>query len=187
MINEYAVKNYCNEDISLIENYYEAISDQEQIWHCHHRRELETSRRELIKIGEYFNRPASELIFLTPFEHNSLHASLKFKGKKYRLGKHHTDEAKLKMSKVHKGKKYRLGKHHTEEAKRHMSEAMKGKNKGKTPWNKGKRLSEEHKQKVSNAFKDHYYFNNGIKNVLARECPEGFVKGRLKHKNQITV
>ena len=120
-------KTYCNEDISLIENYEKAVADLNQTWHCHHRRELETSRKELIKIGEYYNRPAEELIFLTKSEHNSLHSSLKFKGCKL------TEETKLKIS-----------------------EATKYKNMGRS------------------------WFNNGIKNVFVKECPSGFVKGRLK-------
>ena len=56
----------------------------------------------------------------------------------------------------------------------------------KTPWNKGKKMSDEFKQKVSNAVKDHYHFNNGIISVRAKSCPEGFVKGRLKNKTQGT-
>ena len=120
MINVESVKNFCKDDISLIENYNPAIADKEQTWQCHHRRELETPRKKLIEIGEYFNRPASELIFLTPFEHNSLHASLKFKGNKNMLGKHHTDETKIKISETLKGHKL------YEETKLKMSEARKG-------------------------------------------------------------
>ena len=136
MINEYFVKKYCNEDISLIENYDKAIADKEQIWECHHRRELETPRKELIEIGEYYNRPANELIFLTNSEHNSLH---------------------------------KKGKHLSEGTKRKIADARKGKKK-----------SEETKRKLADAIKRLHWFNNGIKTVRARECPEGFVKGRLK-------
>ena len=173
MINFKKVKKYCNEDLYLIENYDKAIADSNQTWDCHHRRELEIPRKELIKRGEYFNRPAEELIFLTPFEHNSLHASLKFKGCKLteetkrkisnslkgkRL-KPFTEEHKQKISLSMKGNKNSLGKRHSDEAKRKMSEAKKGKN----TWTKGL-----------------HWFNNGIKNVFVKECPEGFVKGRLK-------
>ena len=161
MINFRKVKRFCNEDISLIENYDKAISDSNQTWHCHHRRELETSRKQLIENNEYYNRPASELIFLTKSEHMSLH---------------------------HKGKQL------TEETKHKMSESNKGKNKGKTPWNKGKttwmkgkHLSEEHKLKIGEYSKMSHWFNNGIAEVFVKECPEGFVKGRLKRKTQITV
>ena len=80
MINEYCVKAYCSEDISLIENYALAVADTTQTWDCHHRGEVlpcgRFSPNDLNKFGLYFNRPAAELIFLTPAEHNSLH----FKG-----------------------------------------------------------------------------------------------------------
>ena len=88
-------KKFCNEDISLIENYDKAISDPNKMWHCHHRKEIITSKKELIENNEYFNRPASELIFLTPFEHTSLHK----KGKTtWNKGIPRSEETKLKMS-----------------------------------------------------------------------------------------
>ena len=157
MINFYYAKRFCNEDITLIENYDKAISDKEKTWDCHHRREMTTPKKELLEIGEYFNRPASELIFLTQKEHISLH---------------------------HKGKQV------SDETRHKLSESHKGKNKGKTSWMKGKHLSEETKRKLSEArkgkntwSKTHHWFNNGIKNVRAKSCPEGFVKGRLKKKS----
>ena len=118
MINFKCAKKFCKEDISLIENYDKAISDSTQTWHCHHRRELETPRKELIKIGEYYKRPATELIFLTKAEHWSLHS----KGNKYMLGKHLSEEAKRKMSIAKKGKSL------SEETRRKLSESHKGKN-----------------------------------------------------------
>tara|TARA_Y100000780_G_scaffold133768_1_gene120330 strand:+ start:50 stop:355 length:306 start_codon:yes stop_codon:yes gene_type:complete len=65
------------------------------------------------------------------------------KGKKYHLGKTHSEETKRKMSEAHKGKK------HSEETKRKMSEAKMG----RIPWNKGKSPSEETKRKMSEAQK----------------------------------
>ena len=38
MISETQVKKYCNEDPSLIENYWDAMNDETQVWHCHHGR-----------------------------------------------------------------------------------------------------------------------------------------------------
>ena len=149
---EYA-KKYCKDDISSIENYDKAIADSNQVWDCHHRRELETSKKELIEIGEYYSRPASELIFLTKKEHISLHK----KGKQsHWKGKHLSEETKRKMSKAKQGKKL---KPFTEEHKLKMSIARKGKN----TWSK-----------------THHWFNNGTITVRAKSCPEGFVKGRLK-------
>ena len=78
MINEYCVKAYCSEDISLIENYELAVTDTTQTWHCHHRGEVlpcgRFSHNDLKKFGLYYKRPASELIFLTHSEHRHLHA-----------------------------------------------------------------------------------------------------------------
>lgn len=80
MINEVHAWAYCGEDISLIENYEKAINDKTQTWICHHKSEiaLNKSKEELIAIGEYYHRPANELIFVTKSEHNTIH----FRGRK---------------------------------------------------------------------------------------------------------
>ena len=73
-------KYFCSEDVSNIENYEEAVSSPEK-WHCHHRLELDdnghrlNTRGELKEKGLYFNRPASELIFLKATDHLKLHMS----------------------------------------------------------------------------------------------------------------
>ena len=85
-------------------------------------------------------------------------------------GKKHSDAAKKKMSEKAKGKPSNMkGKHHTEETLKKMSEA-----------HKGKHFSEEHKNKTSEAMKGMHWFNNGEKCVRAKECPPGFVPGRIK-------
>ena len=113
-------------------------------------------------------------------------------------GTHHSEETKQKMSKSRKGKhlseEHKLkiaiakkGKHHSEEAKLKMSEVTKGRYIGRIPtWLVGKQLSKEHKQKDRDAILGLKYWNNGIKNVRAKSCPEGFVRGRLKNKTQGT-
>ena len=77
MINEYNAKRFCCEDLSLIENYALAIVDQTQTWDCHHRGEIlpcgRYEAKDLKKFGLYYNRPASELIFLPHDEHTRLH------------------------------------------------------------------------------------------------------------------
>ena len=79
MINERYAKSYCSEDVSLIENYHEAIADQTKMWEIHHRRESDENGRtlftgkQLIDMGLYFKRPASELIFVTRSMHKKLH------------------------------------------------------------------------------------------------------------------
>lgn len=101
-------KKYCCEDLSLIENYQEAVNSPEK-WDCHHRLEIDLNKRaiELMELGLYWNRPASELVFMTHKDHCALHAGI-----------------------IHKGKIV------LEESKRKMSESMKGRtawNKGGTP------------------------------------------------------
>ena len=81
----------------------------------------------------------------------------------------------------------------TEEHKKHMSDAKKGKKlseehrKKIADSNKGKHHSDETRQKISDSkkgkpsnIKGSKWFNDGVKNVVAFECPEGFVPGRLK-------
>lgn len=71
------VKKYCCEDISDIENYDKAIADTTKVWECHHKFEtmclFPVSVKKLKEQGLYYNRPASELIFLTKSEHLKLH------------------------------------------------------------------------------------------------------------------
>lgn len=79
---EYTKKRYCCDDLSLIENYSKTI-DSSDIWDLHHRLETHNSdgilrsqqltKQELIALDMYWNRPASELIFLTHAEHAKLH------------------------------------------------------------------------------------------------------------------
>ena len=150
MISEDYAKSYCRDDISLIENYDKAIADTTQVWHCHHRRETIFSRKDLIEIREYYNRPACELIFLTNSDHNRLHKSCE-------------NNPMFGKPSVFKGK------HHSAESLKKMSEA-----------HKGKRFSESHKKKISEALKGKHWYNNCVISVLAKECPEGFVKGMIK-------
>lgn len=112
------VKKFCNGDITLIENYEQAIKDETQTWHCHHRDEVKIlpsgikvtrTRKELIENDRYYNCPVNELIFLTPAEHISLH-------QKDKICKPVSLETRLKQGAKRKGKK------HTNETKQLMSE-----------------------------------------------------------------
>ena len=225
MICEKIVKSYCKDDISLIENYDKAIADKTQVWQCHHRRETIYSVKDLQDIGEYYNRPACELIFLTPVDHRRLHNLGKPSGMK---GKQHSAETRKKMSEAlkdkpksaetrkklseaHKGKhlseetrtklsEANKGKHLSEETRTKLSEAHKGKHHSAETRKKisdelngenhpmfGKHHSEETRKKMSeaNKGKNHWtkgthWYNNGVKCIKAKTCPEGFVPGRLK-------
>lgn len=122
------------------------------MWHCHHRLEISSngeriSHKDLIKQGLYYNRHASELIFLTNIEHKRLHQS----------GKKLSDETKIKIS------KYRSGKQMSEKQKRKISESMRGKKRPPRSkewkrkiyeakkWKKLPPFSEEHRRKISEA------------------------------------
>lgn len=137
----------------LIENYDLAIADDTQIWDCHHKNELTYTKQELIELGLYYDCSPDELIFLTREMHNDVH---------------------------HRGTK------HSSSTKSKMSKSMKGKNIGHVPWNKGTCLSSETKNKISKAHKNKpswtkgtHWYNNGIIQMRAFECPEGFILGVL--------
>src|SRR5574344_430980 len=70
-------QKYCCEDLSQIENYSSAKADNFVNWDIHHRLETNSdvnlSRKELKALDMYYNRPASELIFITHGDHISLH------------------------------------------------------------------------------------------------------------------
>lgn len=129
----------------FIENYTEAISSNKK-YDCHHRLEThfsdgterpinaQLSKDELIALGMYFDRPASELIFITQTEHHSLHNKYN-KGRK--LGPK-SDEAKAKISAANRGKK------RSEETKARISTAR-----------KGMKFSEERKEKIGASMRGH--------------------------------
>jgi hypothetical protein len=94
------VKKYCSGNIEDIEGYKEAIEDKKSVWVCHHRFELccpfyKPTKVELIEARLYYNRPPSELIFMTKSEHMRLHMS----GKKF------TDSHKENIRNSLKGRK----------------------------------------------------------------------------------
>ena len=118
-------------------------------------------------------------------------------------GKHHTEEWKRKhsevMSEVMKGiGNSFFGKHHSEETKKKISESRNGwvpsedwrrkhseALKGKPSGMKGKNHTEEWKRKHSEALKGMFWWNNGIVNMKARECPdESWSRGKLKKHNR---
>ena len=202
----YGYKQYCK-DYENIENYDKAKADNFVGWDCHHRlethtpdgkrRDVDVSHKELKALGMYYHRPAEELIFLTRREHNAFNKGKKHteetkkkigaasKGNKNALGYRHTDEAKNKIAEAMKGENNPFyGRHHTEESKRKNAEAHKGKHLGKDNPFYGKTHSEEVKKRISEKnkvkMKGMRFFNNGKINIRAKECPDGFVPGRIK-------
>ena len=156
MINETQLKKYCNEDIRKIENYEKAVNDKTQTWHCHHRLEIQgqfrNSKALLKKCGMYYHVPASQLIFLTKSEHTRLH----------RLGRHHSEESRKKMSIAKSGEKNPMfgkhethpmfGTHRSEETRKKISLSQSGEKNpmfGKRGYWSGKHRSEETMKKMS--------------------------------------
>lgn len=142
MINELKTIGYCCEDIRNIENYDEAVADQSQKWLCHHRNEitLGLSSEQLIRKHLYYERPASELIFLTNAEHTRLHNLnlTEERRKNQRAGVrayHDTHEcSQSKRDKISSSLKERYAN-------------------GETPWNKGRPHTEETKKRISETHK----------------------------------
>ena len=148
-------ERYCKE-YENIENYQKALADNFVGWCCHHRKGVYIAVEKLKALGMYYNRPASELIFLTESEHDILH----------KKGKSLSEEHKKKLSEAHKGKK------RSEETRKKIAEAKKN-------------ISEETRKKMSEAKKGNTatkgmcWFNNGKINKRCYECPPGFVPGML--------
>ena len=189
-------EDYCCEQLELVENYAAAKAENFKGWCIHHRLEIQPdgtrmSRQELKDKDLYFNRPASELVFMRCEEHTSLHHKDKVI----------SEETRQKLSETHKGDNNPLfGKHHSEETRKKMSV-----NNGRF-W-KGKQLSAEHRQKLSEsrrgenhplfgnhhsdetrlkiaeANKGKHWWNDSVSCKYSRECPgEGWTRGRLRFK-----
>ena len=196
-------ERYCK-DYENIENYQKALKDNFKGWHCHHRlethnsdgkrRDVDIPREELKALGMYYNRPASELIFLTISEHNAFKKgkpqSEAHRRKISEALKEHpvSEETRRKQREAKKGEKnpnygklgINKGKKLSEETRRKMAEAHKGKRAGKDNPFYGKKHSQETRKKLSEANKGKHWYNNGKENKYCFECPPGFIPGRLK-------
>ena len=120
------LEKYCSE-YTKIENYEEAVKSPLK-YDLHHRREISEikSSKQLKSEGLYWQRPASELIFLEHGEHIRLHTE----------GKNLSAETRQRMSNAKKNM--------SEETRKKISEAMKG----KPPHNKGKHCHLENGKRV---------------------------------------
>ena len=185
-------KSYCSEPLELIENYQQAKADNFAGWCIHHRLEIQESKRvsrqELKDKDLYYDRPASELVFMRTTEHKRLHligntntkgrtlsAETRKKIAEALRGRTFSAERCAKMSNSMKGKN--TGKTRTLETKQKLSLA----HKGKPTWNKGKTscFSKETLQKKSKSMTGKLWWTNGIQTKLLKECPgEGWHRGR---------
>ena len=118
---------FCTEP-EKIENYDKAISDTDEIWACHHRLEthnsdgerrlVDLSIKELQALDMYYDRPASELIFIKPSEHSTLHNSqgLNSHSKEYAKAYHqsHREERLIKSRAYHQTHKQEISVRHRE-------------------------------------------------------------------------
>lgn len=172
--NRCRANDYCCEDISLIENYEEAMNSEEE-YDCHHRleshdengnlRETFVTSDELKRLGKYYKVKANELIFLPRKEHLSMHSNNRWSDNDFRT----------KMSENNKGENNAFyGKRHSEETRKKISEHRKG-----IATFTGKTHSDDAKSKMSKSKKGRHWFNNGIISVMTFKCPEGFVSGRI--------
>ena len=147
-------ERYCK-NYQDIENYEAAKKDNFKGWECHHRLETHNSdgERRLVDIT------VAELQALGMY-YNRPSEELIFlrKGEHTSLRKV-SDSTREKLRAAKKGENNPMyGKHLSEETRNKISEAKKG---------------EKHP-----AFGKHW-FNNGKINKRVKECPEGFIPGRL--------
>ena len=165
---------FCSEPLELVENYQQALAEGFKGWCIHHRLEIcpdgiRVSRQELKDNGLYYDRPASELIFMRAPEHKRLH----WIGNVINKGKHLSEETRKKISEARKGRTF------SEEHRQKISESLSGE---KNPLF-GKHHSEETRKKMSKTRKGMLWWNNGILSTRSRECPgEGWTRGRLRFK-----
>ena len=173
-------KKYCSDPLELIENYKQAEADGFKGWCLHHRREIQpdgtrVSRQELKDNGLYYDRPASELIFMRKREHHSLHNV--DEGNCW-FGKSMPKEVKNKISKTRLQRiangeiKVDTSCLHTPEVRAKISIANKKRlaDKKNHPMY-GKHQSAESRQKSSLSHRGRHWWNDGVSCKHAKECP----------------
>ena len=171
---------YCCENISNIENYALAINDKVNVCDCHHKAEITengtTSVEELMSSGLYYNRPASELVFLRHDEHARLHGFNMSAEKREVLRK--SNLGRKNPNAVAAMRKANTGRIQSEETRRKISAHKKG----QRTW-LGRHHSDETRKKLSETSIGKHWYNNGEVEVHMFNCPDGFVPGRLKRKH----
>jgi len=156
MICERSIKVFCCEPPFLIENYDKAINDETQTWHCHHRLEIDENKsaQQLIDEGRYYNRPASELIFLTNSDHWTLHMLNLRDETRVLHSKSQSGENNNMYGKGYKVAGEKNGMYGKNIADYMTEEAFKIRNKKISEALKGRSRSEETKQKIRDKIKN---------------------------------
>ena len=144
-------KNYQN-----IENYEKAKKDNFIGWECHHR--LETHNSDGIRRDVDISH--KELEALGMYYNRPPEELIFLTTREHHILRKVSDSTREKLRATKKGENNpNYGKHLSEETRKKMREAKKGEN--------------------NPAFGKHW-FNNGKINKRVKECPKGFVPGRLK-------
>ena len=172
-------RHYCTDPLDKIEHYEEALAECFKGWCIHHRLEIQqdkrVSRQELKDKGLYYDRPASELIFMRKREHHRLHNADEGN---FWFGKSMPEEVKNKISqtrlqRIANGEiKVDTSCLHTPEVRAKISIANKKRlaDKKNHPMY-GKRQSQESCQKNSLAQRGRHWWNDGVSCKRAKECP----------------
>ena len=196
MICYETIVDYCCEDVSLIENYDIAVNSPDK-YDCHHRFEIqngkEISVRELKERGLYYKRPANELIFITHNEHTAMHGKFRCvnKGSPANKGKHYFNNGKVEIFANECPEGFKPGR--LPRSKKWSDNISKSRLDNPTPITEelrtklsishlGHKNSEQCKEKLRISNTGRRFYNNGKINVFVKECPEGFVPGKLIHK-----
>jgi len=109
---------------------------------------------------------------------------------KMRKGKSLSAETKKKLSELLKGKNNAMYGHSvtefmTAEREKQWRQSLANRNlSGENNGMYGKHHTAEARKKVSEANKGNHWYNNGIVEIYAKSCPNGYVKGRLTKKGQ---
>ena len=167
-ITEYRNRGKAEYNIADGGQGYYAIGENHPMYGKHHSEESKARCREsVLKTFEINNtrQKLSEMRRGIPkSEEHKVAISNALRGKPLsEEHRQHCREAQQKYFETHEGTF--KGKHHSEESKEKNRLA----HLGKPSWNKGLKLGTN----------GTHWYNNGKINVKAKECPDGFVKGRL--------
>lgn len=147
------MKNRYCKNPEEIENYELAKADNFKGWHCHHR--LETMLFSGRIVGQKYLMEQGLYYNVQPS------ALIYMKSEEHR-----------RLHNANKGKK-----------RPDLADYNRKNKKEQVPWNKGLHYKNE---KISRALKGktgcnkgRHWYNNGVINIMAFECPDGFVKGHI--------